>query len=315
MLSVIMLTCNREKMVSDMINDIIGQSYKDFEYIIVDNGSHDKSGEIADYYAKKDRRIKVIHLHEPHMIGYARNVGVRNSSGQFIVFVDDDDRISNDYLEFMINLIGRYNADISICGTYEDTYTFDGTVTRTEQCISEETVVMDGAKAVSMLLDRQLIRAGMPGKMYRREILEKYPFVENYRNEDVHTQYKYLLSGKVVFSGYGKYYITRHAGNVSGFNGDESRWNRQTIQDYIDAYEHRTEFLKDNGPEWLYQKALYSEWSLKISMLNKIETLNPKDCLELAGKIKDELKTNENRFINMPYIKDFEKDWLRKYIV
>ena len=62
MISVIMLTYNRESMVGRAIESILNQTYRDFEYIIVDNGSDDRSGEIADAYAAKDPRIKVLHI-------------------------------------------------------------------------------------------------------------------------------------------------------------------------------------------------------------------------------------------------------------
>ena len=74
-ISVIMLTYNRENMVSHMIECILNQTFKDFEFIIVDNGSTDKSGEIAEEYAKKDSRIKVIHLTTSN-ISRGRNVGL-----------------------------------------------------------------------------------------------------------------------------------------------------------------------------------------------------------------------------------------------
>lgn len=61
MISVIMLTYNRESFVSRAIESILAQTYRDFEFIVVDNGSTDRSGQIADEYAKKDNRIRVIH--------------------------------------------------------------------------------------------------------------------------------------------------------------------------------------------------------------------------------------------------------------
>ena len=62
MISVIMLTYNRENMVGRAIESILNQTYQNFEFIIVDNGSTDQSGKIADSYAEKDSRIKVIHI-------------------------------------------------------------------------------------------------------------------------------------------------------------------------------------------------------------------------------------------------------------
>ena len=70
MISVIMLTFNRQNYVKNMIEDILSQTYLDFEYIIVDNGSSDQSGQVADEYAQKDHRIRVLHLKKPQRKHY-----------------------------------------------------------------------------------------------------------------------------------------------------------------------------------------------------------------------------------------------------
>ena len=90
MISVIMLTYNRESMVGRAIESILNQTYRDFEYIIVDNGSDDRSGEIADASAAKDPRIKVLHI-EKSNIGTGRNIGLDAATGEYITFIDDDD--------------------------------------------------------------------------------------------------------------------------------------------------------------------------------------------------------------------------------
>lgn len=310
MVSVIMLTYNREKYVKKMIEDIINQTYTEFEFIIIDNGSSDESGTIADDYQKKDDRIKVFHLPEPHSIGFARNYGVCKSQGEYIAFVDDDDRVDNEFLEFLVELMTENNADISMCGATEG----DG-ITRNPQCLFDEKMVINGEEAVRMLIDRKYIRAGMPTKLYRRQILEAYPFVENYKNEDIHTQYKYLLMSKVVaIHGVDHYYITRHASNVSGFTSDAGKWDSRTMQDYLDAYHNRTAFIQKNAPD-TYDMALYSEWSFMISMLNKIDIFCLEDCKQIGVEMAKILRDNKDQFLSMPYIKEFEKIWADKYLV
>ena len=95
MISVIMLTYNRESMVGRAIESILNQTYRDFEYIIVDNGSDDRSGEIADAYAAKDPRIKVLHI-EKSNIGTGRNIGLDAATGEETTYgqklMDSSDR-------------------------------------------------------------------------------------------------------------------------------------------------------------------------------------------------------------------------------
>ncbi len=309
MLSVIMLTYNRKKMVRQMIEDVQNQSYKDFEYVIVNNGSTDGTDRELVKYAKLDARIKIITLPQSCSIGKARNVGVQSAQGELLTFVDDDDRVQPDFLEFLYALLDENDADISMCGTTEG----DGK-TRTPQCLFDEKMVLSGEEAVRLLLGRKYIRAGMPTKLYKREILEKYPFEENYKNEDIHTQYKYLLEAKkVAIHGLDKYYITRHEHNVSGFTSDAGSWDLQTIQDYLTAFRNRTEFIKENAPN-TYELSMYTEWSFMISMIEKIDRFQLRDCEALKEELIEYLRRHKEQFVRMPEIKDFELEWIGRYI-
>lgn len=296
-------------MVQHMIEDILNQSYREFEYIIVDNGSTDETGEILKKYAELDCRIQVLTLVQPQSIGRARNIGMKNAQGEFVTFVDDDDRVKPDFLEFLFSLIKDSCADIAMCGATEG----DGE-TRKPQCLFDEKMILTGEEALRLLLGRKYIRAGMPTKLYKREILEKYPFEENYKNEDIHTQYKYLLAGeKVVIHGLDKYYFTRHGSNISGFTSNAEKWDAQTMQDYLTAFHNRTEFIKQYAPD-TYELALYSEWSFMISMVEKIERFNLEECRDIQKQLIEELDKNRTRFLNMSDINQFEIEWMNKYI-
>lgn len=309
MISVIMLAYNREKYIKNIIEDILGQTYRDFEYIIIDNGSIDRSGEIADAYAEDNPCIHVIHLRESKSIGYARNLGLEKSKGEYVTYVDDDDRVKPDFLEFLFRLLEENKAGISMCGATEG-----NGKTKKPQCLFDEKMVLSGEEALRLLLGRIYIRAGMPTKLYRRDILEKYPFEENYKNEDIHTQYKYLLSSKrVAIHGLDKYYFTRHDSNISGFTSNAGNWDAQTMKDYLTAFRNRTEYVKQHAPH-IYGLALYSEWSFMISMIEKIDLFQLRDCADIGNEISEILKRNKKQFLDMPEIKDFEKEWMERYI-
>ena len=89
-ISVIMLTYNREQLVTRAIESILAQTETDFEFIIVDNGSSDRSGFLADEYAARDKRIRVFHR-ERGNIGAGRNTGLEAARGEYTAFIDDDD--------------------------------------------------------------------------------------------------------------------------------------------------------------------------------------------------------------------------------
>ena len=122
-LTVIVPVYNVEKYLHKCINSILAQSYKDFELILVNDGSADKSGEICDYYAQKDKRIKVIHQRN-RGVSAARNEGLREAKGNYISFLDSDDYIEEIMFESLMNIIKEKKTDVAICGM--DIVTEDG---------------------------------------------------------------------------------------------------------------------------------------------------------------------------------------------
>ena len=103
--SVIMPAYNADKYISDSINSVLNQSYKNIELIIVDDKSTDNTAQIAQYYASMYPNIKVIINSENSLAGYSRNVGVYHSSGEYIAFIDADDIYREDYLEKLVKAI------------------------------------------------------------------------------------------------------------------------------------------------------------------------------------------------------------------
>ena len=90
--SIIVPVYNVEQYLENCINSVLNQSYRNFQLILVDDGSKDSSGEICDRFAQKDSRVKVIH--KPNAgVSAARNTGIDIATGQFICFIDSDDWI------------------------------------------------------------------------------------------------------------------------------------------------------------------------------------------------------------------------------
>ena len=110
-----------EKYVSKAIESILNQTFKDFEFIIVDDGTPDKSGEICDEYAKKDSRIQVIHQ-ENSGAPAARNRAIDLARGKYLYFMDSDDWAEPTMLEDMYNLAEKHKSQLVVTGYYIDTY-------------------------------------------------------------------------------------------------------------------------------------------------------------------------------------------------
>ena len=111
--SVIVPVYNVEKYIRQCLDSLVGQTLKDIEIILVNDGSSDKCPEICDEYASKDNRIKVIHR-ENGGICVARNTGLDKACGRYIVFVDSDDYCYPDYCEILVKYAELYDADFVV---------------------------------------------------------------------------------------------------------------------------------------------------------------------------------------------------------
>lgn len=123
-LSIIVPIYNVEKYLVRCIDSILSQTYKDFELILVNDGSPDKCDEIIEYYAQKDNRIVTIHQ-ENKGVSAARNAGLKIATGKYVGFVDPDDWIANTMYEKMITDMTDVQADIACCNWH--TVREDGT--------------------------------------------------------------------------------------------------------------------------------------------------------------------------------------------
>ena len=112
--SIIVPVYNVEQYLENCINSVLNQSYRNFQLILVDDGSKDSSGEICDRFAQKDSRVKVMHKQNAGVSG-ARNTGIEIATGQFICFIDSDDWIESDYLQKIVDEI--YDFDILFFGS------------------------------------------------------------------------------------------------------------------------------------------------------------------------------------------------------
>lgn len=113
--SIIVPVYNGEKYLRGTIEMIINQTFKEFELILIDDGSNDNSKEICNYYANADKRIRVIR--QQNLGAWAaRNAGIKSATGKYIMFLDCDDWYEKNLIEVMYNAIESSNVDLVICG-------------------------------------------------------------------------------------------------------------------------------------------------------------------------------------------------------
>ena len=298
--SVLMLTYNRETMVSRAIESILAQTFSDFEFIIVDNGSTDQSGAIAEEYAALDHRIRVIHRPRGN-IGAGRNTALDAARGKYLTFIDDDDWAEPDFLEFLVSLLDENGADVAICGATGRVF--------------DEKKIMTAEEALIELMWRKKYNVAFPTKLFRRELMEQLRFPEDGKYDDIALMYRLLAKARTVaYHGLPKYTFYRHPGNNSAWTTDHNLLTPETLQEYLDAYHTRTQWLSEKFPTSA-EAFQYFEWSFMLSMVEKIERLNLKSCKNQSAFLKDILKYNKDAFFYSPLILDQEKTWMKMWIL
>jgi glycosyltransferase involved in cell wall biosynthesis len=124
MVSVIVPVYNCEEYLGKCMDSILKQTYEDLQVVVIDDGSTDSSQEIAERFWKLDKRVRLIHQ-ENRGVSVARNRGLENSTGEYVLFVDADDYIDNMMVEFLVKAAEEYDAQIASCGLFIEESSFD----------------------------------------------------------------------------------------------------------------------------------------------------------------------------------------------
>jgi glycosyltransferase involved in cell wall biosynthesis len=235
----------------------------DWELILVDDGSTDKSGAICDAYAKSNNKITVIHQ-ENGGLSAARNAGLKKAQGEYVTFVDSDDFIHPQMLEILVFLVRKYNADLAQIG-YSDI-----------ECYPEKSYEKDCIDVTlcnSMVDYMRNINVMAWGKLYKKNIWDNLEFPEGRLHEDVFVYHKVLCKvEKAVVTGTELYnYYARDTSIAHNIK-------TKNIMDLQDAHEERVLFYKSQENMEIYKIVfdLYNSFAVWASM--REDTNNPYEC-------------------------------------
>lgn len=203
--SVIVPMYNVEMYLDRCIKSIIGQSYKDIEIICVNDGSLDKSGDIAESYARIDSRIKVIHK-ENAGLGMARNTGIEYANGKFVVFVDSDDYLNETIIYDLVKCAQCNHADTVIAAYSRkkgDKIDIIPNVIADRIFRNEEIIPNILEKMLGPLSDgTDIINMAAWRVLYSLEIIKNYnllyPSEREFISEDIIFDIKYYVYAKCV---------------------------------------------------------------------------------------------------------------------
>lgn len=234
--SVIVPVYNVAPYLREALDSVVGQSYRDLEIIIVDDGSTDGSSEICDEY-RSDPRVQVIHQ-ENRGLSNARNAGLDVSSGVYIAFLDSDDAFHPDFVQKMVDGIG--DADAAVC-RYE---VHQGTLESRGQLFPRvKKRVYRRKEALRALVDGR-INVSVWNKLYRRELWREIRFPDGHNYEDIHTTYRIFdCCGRVKVLDRVLYLHRKRPGSITQV------WTRENIEDINLAYDNLFAFVKEHTPE------------------------------------------------------------------
>ena len=246
--SVIVPVYRAEAYLHRCIDSILGQTYPDFELILIDDGSPDSCGTICDEYAAKDSRVVVVHQ-ENRGVSAARNRGVQIASGEYVTFVDCDDWVAPKYLEILYSNAQQCRAEISVCDTkWVETYTAPPADFQ-HNCKGfdrREAIREYGLNSFNKFV---LIA----GKLIYRGILRRYPFPEERTiSEDMSVVYRwYFAASRIADSDAELYYYYQHPQSVT-----HAQFGPHKLQ-CLQAREEILAFLEREGFEDVYGVLLH----------------------------------------------------------
>lgn len=193
--SVIIPVYNVEKYLLQCVRSVLTQTYDNYEVILIDDGSTDDSGKMCDDFARLDNRVHTFHKVNGGMSD-ARNFGLIQSKGEYVIFVDSDDYVSDEYVDYLVKMRELFDADIAVtklAGHIGDDYIFDKSADK-KQCMSTE-------DALIKMMYRVEFNVGPVGKIYRKNLLLAHPYPVGIFYEDLATTYKIIAACKKIAYG------------------------------------------------------------------------------------------------------------------
>jgi glycosyltransferase involved in cell wall biosynthesis len=291
-ISIIVPVFNVEDFIQENIESILAQSFKDFELILVNDGSSDRSGDICDEFSMKDQRIIVIHKENGGQSS-ARNRGIDVAKGDYIGFIDSDDWIHKDMYNILYSKAIETDVEIAACNIIQ----YDKDDTKHLYCGKTFDLLYDRNSAMNELYLNERLTFSPCNKLYGRELIEGLRFKEGYILEDMDFAYRVIHKANRI-------YYTGQALYNYRYN-DKSTMRKAFSKKRIDEFEVRKNmylFYLNNYPSLASE--LYAECFLTGLMLfinigkyYKNETNQYKYLIDIDRKIIKSLifKKNYNR--------------------
>lgn len=272
LISVVVPVYNVEKYLNRCLDSIVSQTYHNLEIILVDDGSTDSSLEICEEYAKKDTRIRVFHK-ENGGVSDARNYGIDYSRGEYVTFVDSDDKVTDDYVEFLWKLTENGKYKMSVCSLY-NLYTDSNRVVtkgnRTRELLSAKQCIE------KMCYDDE-VDTCVYAKMMYRDLFQTIRFPKGKWFEDIGTIYRLFEENTEIACGFSPkyYYCIRPDSIVTGSFSEKKL-------DMLEMTDQMANFVNEKYPDLKLA-------TLRRQVYARFSTLNQMANVDNMDEVKNEL--------------------------
>lgn len=265
LISVIVPIYNTAKYLPKCLDSIINQTYQNLEIILIDDGSTDDSGKIADQYAHKNSRIKVIHQKNQGLSG-ARNTGIKKTTGAYITFVDSDDYIEPKMIEHLISSLYKTRADVSCC-SFKEVYPNGKTIGFNH---NHQEHIFTTKAALRAMLKEEGFMVSTTMKLFPTKFFKDIKFPEGKLHEDVGTTYKLILkASKIAFIPYEDYVYVHHNDSIINNSFNDQKFDLIELTDQMcDDIDKHYPTLKNTTNERRIRA--------RFSILRQIPTNHPK---------------------------------------
>ena len=248
--SIIVPVYNAQEYLKRCVDSILSQDYRDFELLLMDDGSKDASGEICDAYAQQDGRVRVVHK-ENTGVSDTRNQALELARGTFLQFLDSDDWIVPEATRLLVRSMEEYNCDMVI----SDFYRVSGERLAQKGDIEEDKVMSRQEFASYMIENPADFYYGVLwNKMYRRSIIEEYHIRMDTSIswcEDFLFNLEYILHANVFYALQAPvYYYVKTKGSLAS----QGLSITKTVKMKFMVFEYYNEFYKNVYDEKAYEK-------------------------------------------------------------
>jgi len=278
-ISIIVPVYNVEKYIHRCINSILSQTFTDFECIFVDDYTPDDSGKICDEYAKKNELLKVIHNTKNMGASLSRKIGLENSSGEYVQFIDSDDWIEPDMMEKLYKIAVSENPDAIVCDFYVHKDSEAGRIVR-QVCFSSSDKIIMIRETIS-----KKIKTFLWSKFFRRDLLSLVEFpLYGYSEENVITIQSIHYSNKVAYANVPLYHYCINTQSLS------QNKDGQAVRD-LERYKNWQViiyFLKEKYRDLkLFEPELSTHINkIKLKYIQEKNTMNIKELFNLYPESK-----------------------------